>query len=232
MKCSVLPILRTGAKKAHACALLHHRSARKFLAGEASRYEPFSSRARVHLSDNGARMTFGINALPRQCASGPAVFASACLLLAAACSHTPPPRSEPSQLLERVMPMFSSTSLNGTSIETGGIDAPLVVKFFDADCTACSRTLPAAQRVYAQMPNVVVIGVSEDAAEAQARQAVNKYGLRFPVVIDRDNSIARSFKIKDTPMTFVADRQGRIRWVGGENVTEAVLLAAVESVDD
>ncbi len=130
------------------------------------------------------------------------------------------------------MPMFSSTSLNGTSIETGGIDAPIIVKFFDADCAACSRTLPAAQHVYAEMPDVVVIGVSEDAAEAKARQAVDKYGLRFPVVVDSDNSIARSFQIKNTPMTFVADRQGRIRWVGGENVTEAVLMAAVESVDD
>jgi peroxiredoxin len=183
------------------------------------------------MTDNGARMTSQTNALPHP-SRVRSLGMLACLFLSAACGHTPPPKSQPSQLLERVMPMFSSTSLNGTAIETGGIDAPIVVKFFDAECAACSRTLPAAQRVYAQMPNVVVIGVSEDTAEAEARQAVNKYGLRFPVVVDSDNSIARSFKIEHTPMTFVADRQGRIRWVGGENVTEAVLMAAVESVDD
>lgn len=128
--------------------------------------------------------------------------------------------------------MFSSTSLNGTAIDTGGFDAPVVVKFFAADCDACSRTLPATQSLYAQKPNVVVIGVSEDTPPAKARQIVNKYKLRFPVVVDSDNSIARSFQVKGTPVTFVADRRGRIRWVGGKNVTEDVLVAAVESIEE
>jgi len=148
------------------------------------------------------------------------------------CGSPPPPKSQPSKLLERVMPMFASTSLNGTAIDTGGIDAPLVVKFFAADCDACSRTLPAAQQLYSEMPEVVVIGVSEDEGEAEARKSVSRYGLRFPVVVDSDNSIARSFEMKSLPTTFVADKQGRIRWVGGSNVTEETLVAAVRSIDD
>lgn len=128
--------------------------------------------------------------------------------------------------------MFSSTTLNGTAIHTGGIDSPLVVKFFASDCKPCSRTLPAAQGLYSRMPEVVVIGVSEDAAEAEARKTVTKFGLRFPVVVDRDNSIARRFQIERPPATFVADKQARIRWVGGANVTEEVLVAAVESIED
>jgi len=149
-----------------------------------------------------------------------------------ACGSTPPPKSQPSELLQRVMPMFSTTSLNGTAIDTGGFDAPIVVKFFDADCVACARTLPAAQGLYKQKPNIIVIGVSEDSRAATARQAVAKYKLRFPVVVDSDNSIARSFQVKGTPMTFVADKQGRIRWVGGDDVTQETLVAAVESVED
>ena len=53
-----------------------------------------------------------------------------------------------------------------------------------------------------------------------------------PIVVDTDNSIARSFQVKDTPMTFVADKRGRIRWVGGDDVTEEMLVAAVEAVED
>ncbi len=163
---------------------------------------------------------------------GTALTYTAFALSQLACSATPPPKSEPSKLLQRVMPMFSSTTLNGTAIDTGGIDGPVVVKFFAADCEACARTLPAAQGLYAKMPEVVVIGVSEDGAESAARRAVSKYGLRFPVIIDRDNSIARSFQTTELPMTFVADKQGRIRWVGGEDVTEDTLVSAVESIDD
>ena len=156
----------------------------------------------------------------------------AILGLVVACGSPPPPKSQPSELLQRVMPMFSSTSLNGTAIDIGGIDSPIVVKFFDVDCAACARTLPAAQGLYKQKPNVIVIGVSEDSRAATARQAVAKYKLRFPVVVDSDNSIARSFQVKGTPMTFVADKQGRIRWVGGDDVTQETLVAAVESVED
>lgn len=156
----------------------------------------------------------------------------ATLGLVMACSSAPPPKSQPSELLQRVMPMFSTTSLNGTAIDIGGFDAPIVVKFFDADCAACARTLPAAQGLYKQKPNIIVIGVSEDSRASTARQAVAKYKLRFPVVVDSDNSIAKSFQVKGTPMTFVADKQGRIRWVGGDDVTQESLVAAVESVED
>jgi len=151
--------------------------------------------------------------------------------VATGCGHAPP-KSQPSELLERVMPTFSTTSLNGTAIDTGGFDVPMVVKFFAADCDACARTLPAAQGLYRQKPEVAVIGVSEDSGAATAREAVAKYKLRFPVVVDADNSIARSFQVKGTPMTFVADKSGRIRWVGGENVTEETLVAAVEAIED
>ena len=153
-------------------------------------------------------------------------------LLLAACASPPPPKSQPSKLLQRVMPSFSSTSLNGTAIDTAGFDTPVVVKFFATDCQACERTLPAAQSLYSKKPNVVVIGVSEGSGEAETRQLVSKYKLRFPVVIDSDNSIARRFETKKFPMTFVADKQGRIRWVGGADLTEEALVSAVESVDE
>lgn len=130
------------------------------------------------------------------------------------------------------MPTFSMTSLNGTAIDTGGFEVPMVVKFFAADCDACARTLPAAQGLYQQKPDVAVIGVSEDSRAASARAAVAKYKLRFPVVVDTDNSIAKSFQVKGTPMTFVADERGRVRWVGGDNVTEDMLVAAVEAIED
>lgn len=153
-------------------------------------------------------------------------------LVGLGCSHSPPPKSQPSELLERVMPTFSMTSLNGTAIDTGGFDVPLLVKFFAADCDACARTLPATQSLYQQKPDIAVIGVSEDARAATAREVVAKYKLRFPVVVDADNSIAKSFRVKGTPMTFVADERGRIRWVGGKDVTEDTLVAAVESIEE
>ena len=146
------------------------------------------------------------------------------------CASTPPPKSEPSEMLQRVMPSFSQESLNGTSIDTGGIDGPVLVKFFSNDCEACAHTLPATQAAYKRMPEVVVIGISEDSQVPDARKMVDKYELRFPVIVDQDNSIARSFGVDEPPKAFVADGYGKIRWVGGENITEDGLVAALESI--
>lgn len=134
-------------------------------------------------------------------------------------------------MLQKVMPSFSEETLNGTPIDTGGIDGPVLVKFFSNDCDACAHTLPATQAAYKRMPEVMVIGISEDSEVPDAQKTVAKYKLRFPVIIDRDNSIARSFGVEEPPKAFVADGYGKIRWVGGENITEDTLVAALESID-
>lgn len=135
-------------------------------------------------------------------------------------------------MLQRVMPSFSQETLNGTAIDTGGIDGPVLVKFFSNDCDACARTLQATQAAYKRMPEVMVIGISEDEEIPDARKTVSKYKLRFPVIVDTDNSIARSFGVDEPPKAFVADGYGKIRWVGGENITEDGLIAALEAVDE
>jgi peroxiredoxin len=149
-----------------------------------------------------------------------------------ACSATPPPKSEPSEMLQRVLPSFAQETLNGTAIDTGGFDGLVLVKFFSIDCDACSHTLPATQAAYKRMPEVTVIGVSEDSAVPDARKTVSKYKLRFPVIVDSDNSIAKSFGVEEPPKAFVADSYGKIRWVGGKDITEDALVAALEAVDD
>jgi peroxiredoxin len=135
-------------------------------------------------------------------------------------------------MLQRVMPSFAEQTLNGTAIDTGGIHGPVLVKFFSLGCDECDRTLPATQAAYKRMPEIVVIGISEDPQEPDARKVVDRYKLRFPVIVDSDNSIARSFGVDETPKAFVADGYGKIRWVGGKNITEDGLVAALESIDE
>jgi peroxiredoxin len=135
-------------------------------------------------------------------------------------------------MLQRVLPSFSEETLNGTAIDTGGIETPVLVTFFSSGCKACERTLPAAQAAYKRMPEVMVIGISSDTAAPDARKAVSRYKLRFPVIVDEDQTIARSFGVNEPPKAFIADASGMIRWVGGKNVTEDGLIATLQSVDD
>ncbi len=104
------------------------------------------------------------------------------------------------------------------------------MKFFADYCAPCKRTLPAAERLHEQNPGVAFIGVSEDSDPATARALVRRMGLSFPVVRDQDNVLAGRFRVTAMPITFVIDRRGVVRWVGGPAQTEPELAQAIAAV--
>jgi peroxiredoxin len=108
---------------------------------------------------------------------------------------------------------------------------PVVVKFFSASCAPCKNTLKATQAFYEERPSVMVVGVAAEDSEQAARRAVKEHGLRFPVVMDSERHISHSFGIDQPPATFVADTGGRVRWVGGSEVTTNGLIAVVDSLE-
>ena len=150
------------------------------------------------------------------------------ICLSSACASQPPPRSQPNQLLGDVMPSFESKTLNGNQLFSGAYQGRrVVVSFVAADCDACDKTLKAAQSMYSDMSDVVVVGVFGAGDEGSANTLVKRHELRFPVVVDSDGAIARLFHVEERPTTFVADGYGRVKWVGGSALTEEGLTSAV-----
>lgn len=157
---------------------------------------------------------------------------AAALVVVAGCAANPPPRSHPSRLLSAVAPSFASTTLSGNVLDTNQSQGhALVVTFFAPDCPSCERTLVAAQATYAEKSDVMMVGVF-DGADAAATHLVNRYGLRFPVVVDQGHAIAKRFEVNQRPMTFVANDQGRVTWVGGSDLTHDGLTSAVTQASD
>ncbi len=153
-------------------------------------------------------------------------------LLLAACggaSTVAPPPSSQSTLLGKPAPEFKRPALDGPSrVDIASARGKVVVvKFFARYCEPCKRTLPAIERFHGEHPEVVVVGVSEDEREAEARELVAEYKLSFPVVHDAQQVLAARYRVRDLPMTFVLDGQGRVTWVGGPEKTEAELLQAI-----
>ena len=74
-----------------------------------------------------------------------------------------------------------------------------------------------------------MLGIAEDERESDVRDVATTFGLTFPIVHDTGNALSGRFRVTDMPITFVADKGGRIRWVGGPDQTEAELEAAVSA---
>jgi peroxiredoxin len=148
-----------------------------------------------------------------------------------ACGSAPPPATQASPLLDTVVPNFDAKTLGGSAFDSSTFyERPLVVSFVSPDCTACDRTLLAAQSLYGDLHDVVVLGVFRDAEAEDALRMKSRDGLKFPIIVDSSGALARRFKVDRVPKTFVADRNGRVHWVGGSDLTEDTLGAAVATV--
>lgn len=106
---------------------------------------------------------------------------------------------------------------------------PILVKFFADYCQPCRVTLPAAERVHEDFPDVAFVGIDEDDRSETGRELAQRYGLTFPVVHDGGNALAGLFGVGVLPATFVADGAGVVRWVGGPGQTEDELRQAVRA---
>jgi cytochrome c biogenesis protein CcmG/thiol:disulfide interchange protein DsbE len=149
------------------------------------------------------------------------------LLLGCGGASGPPP-SSPSPLLGAALPKFERRTINSAKVSSAAGGQVVVVKFFAKYCEPCKKTLPAAERLHRDRPGVLFLGVAEDEYQADAQEMIDLYQLTFPVVHDRGNVLAGRFRVQDLPITFVADKAGVIRWVGGGTTTEADLESAIE----
>lgn len=141
------------------------------------------------------------------------------------------PASAPSALLGKALPEFRRPTLaHGDLHATRLRGRPVVVKFFAEYCEPCKRTLGAAQRLALEHPEVQFVGVSEDEYQATAERVVKHHGLTFPVVLDRGHVLQGRFRVREMPVTFVADSAGIVRWVGGPAQTEDELADALAAV--
>ncbi|MDB4935944.1 MAG: thioredoxin family protein [Labilithrix sp.] len=129
------------------------------------------------------------------------------------------------------LPEIKRRTLDGATFDTAEARGKkvVVVKFFAKYCEPCKRSLPWFQEFAKEHRDVAVLGIAEDERESDVRDVATMFGLTFPIVHDTGNALSGRFRVSDMPITFVADRKGRIRWVGGPDQTEAELEAAVSA---
>jgi cytochrome c biogenesis protein CcmG/thiol:disulfide interchange protein DsbE len=134
-------------------------------------------------------------------------------------------------LLGKPLPSFKRPTLGQGEFDVDAVRGRIVVvKFFAEYCIPCQRTLPSAEQLYREQGDLAFVGVSEDERASDAEGQVKRYGLSFPVVVDRGNVLAGKFRVRELPVVFVGDRQGKVVWVGGPAQKEDDLRAAIEAV--
>jgi len=143
------------------------------------------------------------------------------------------PPSAQSPLLEKRLPQFRRSALDGSSIDTTALEGRVVVlELFAEHCVPCVTSLPAAEQAHQGRPEAAFVGLSEDDDSAGAARMVERHRLTFPVVHDAGRVLAGRLRLTELPATVIADRKGTVRWVGTRSFTADELMVVIDHVSE
>jgi thiol-disulfide isomerase/thioredoxin len=121
--------------------------------------------------------------------------------------HSTAGASELQRSSEAVKPDFSLHDLNGTSVPLKAFKGRTVlVHFFATWCEPCRDELPALNRFLGRASsNVSVIAISVAEVDPRVKRFFEGTPVDFPVLLDRDRAVAKSWNISALPTTYVLD---------------------------
>lgn len=131
-------------------------------------------------------------------------------------------------------PDFSLETTDGQIIRLSELRGKTVVlNFWATWCPPCRAEMPTLERIaqeYADQ-DVILLGINlnflDKAAEIQA--FLEKYGITFPILLDRQGEVARLYEISALPTTFFIGPDGMIRYVViGGPISEVTLRIQIE----
>lgn len=171
--------------------------------------------ARHHKRSNRLRVQF-------------AWLVAACALLASCMSRSAP------ELGDRALE-FDTRSLSGDTLRFKPDSGRIHLLYFWADwCPRCEDDFHLMEKLYRQWSNQAdaprFLAVDVGQSEEHVQNFVKRMKISFPIYLDHDGKIARSYGVKGLPTYFLVDRQGVIRHVILGWAEEKTLLAEIAKI--
>ncbi len=136
------------------------------------------------------------------------------LVLVLAVSDTGDEAAGKSNLLGRLAPATAGTTLDGDEIDIDDHRGQWVfVNFFASWCVPCLEEHPelrAFDEAHREIGDAVLVGVTYDNVEDDARDFFAEHGGDWPVINDPDNSIGVSYGISKVPETWIIAPDGTV----------------------
>ncbi|MCP4933560.1 MAG: TlpA family protein disulfide reductase [bacterium] len=107
----------------------------------------------------------------------------------------------------------------------------VVVNFWATWCPPCRAEIPSMQRAWTHLKkhNVVILAIHVGGNEDKIWSFLTDFGVDFPVLIDANSKVSRSWPMRGLPTTFIIDPQGKIalRAIGGREWDDPALIKTI-----
>lgn len=125
--------------------------------------------------------------------------------------------------VDRPAPNFTLATLDGEEVRLDDYRGKVVLlNFWGTWCEPCRKELPALQASYEQLreQGFVVVGVNLTDGEytrgntaADIRSFLDTYGVTYPIAMDVEGEVARSYRLFPLPTSYFVDPAGQIRYI-------------------
>jgi len=117
-------------------------------------------------------------------------------------------------------PVFSGTLTDGTGLAAADLwaERPVVLLFFTSWCTTCAERQDALSELARGLRDrVVFVGVVTDDEPAELDTYLRAHRAGFPVVVDADGTISRSYAVREPGAVVLVAKGGALLrgWPGG-----------------
>lgn len=108
---------------------------------------------------------------------------------------------------------FELASAAGEKVRLSNLRGKVVVlNFWATWCVPCVREMPTFEDLQQRYPNFVMVGVNTEEDEQIVSTFVQKMGLTYLMLLDKNAKVAANFRVMMLPSTFVIDERGMIRY--------------------
>ena len=134
-------------------------------------------------------------------------------------------------------PAFSLADTEGGKLSLSQLRGKVVLlNFWATWCPPCREEMPSMQTLWQQLEGdhfeLVAINVGEDDDLVFAFSNELEEPLTFPIVLDTDSKVVRSYPVIGLPTSFIVDKQGRMVYqtTGSRDWTSAEVLEVLQGL--
>lgn len=134
--------------------------------------------------------------------------------------------SKPTVEAKEAAPDFTLALIQGGNFHLGDHKGkPILINFFASWCLPCRDEAPVLEKIAHEYgaKGVVFLGIAVDDTEEKMKGFMTKYGVTFPVGLDKTASVQKSFGLYGIPTTYFINKQGIINYFHSGIVTEELL---------
>jgi len=140
----------------------------------------------------------------------------AALTMAALATHADLRASDERPEEGHLAPDFVLKTLDGKAVRLSHLRGKKVVilNFWATWCPPCRLEMPTMQKIYSDYKEkgleILAINIEPDATE-EIREFIHELRLTFPILLDPDMKVTRTYRLIGLPVSLLIDRQGIIR---------------------